>query len=103
MYVGVSATNTIQGISQKLGSNSRDIQVFYRQCRDFLVECVYQIKSRFDDIDKFDFLSCLSPKVAFNLEQPSLSLVFTKLPCLKSGIDCQAADLEWRQQAVIEG
>lgn len=105
VYLGMSATDTIQGISKELGNNSRDIELFYRQCRDFLIECVHQIRSRFDDLEKFDFLTYLCPEVALNLKQPSLSLVFNKLPYLKnnSGIDCEAADREWRQQAMIEG
>ena len=49
-----------------------------------------QSQSRFDTVN-FDFLSCFSPEVAFNLSVPSLSGVYAQLPYLKE------VDNEWRQ------
>lgn len=96
-YVGIAAFSTIQSIVSDVGDDHEDVKVFYSQCQSFLRECIKQIRSRFDNINSFDFLSCLSPEVAKALTLPTLTPVFSKLPYLKDVVDAQQADLEWRQ------
>ena len=96
IYIGVKATEIIQSITNDTGMNHPDVELFYSHCKEFLIECIKQIQSRFDTV-KFDFLSCLFPEVAFNLAVPSLSGVYAQLPYLKDVSVLQDADTEWRQ------
>ncbi|KAJ8041329.1 hypothetical protein HOLleu_12119 [Holothuria leucospilota] len=59
------------------------------------------IQSRFSNLDQLDFLKCLEPRVANNLSIPSLGLIFKQLPYLDSVAAAQAADTEWREQAML--
>ena len=99
-YIGLAASSTIKSIVDDIGDNHDDVLLFYSHCRSFLKECIVQIRSRFDTIGHFDFLSCLSPEVAKNRTLSTLQPVFTKLPYLQDVVDVQQADLEWRQLAL---
>lgn len=66
IYIGVAA-DTMQSIITDLGSNNADVKLFYTHCKDFQMECVRQIQTRFDSMEHFDFLLCLPPEVAQNL------------------------------------
>ena len=78
VYVGLRATDTIKGIADDVGRDHPDIQLFYTHCRNFLIETVKQILSRFDDVDKFNFLSFITPASAYVLSPSSLSHVYRK-------------------------
>ncbi|KAJ8028913.1 40S ribosomal protein S15 [Holothuria leucospilota] len=101
VYTGIKATCTIQSIVADLGSDHPDVKLFQMHCKGFLVECVKQIQSRFSNLDQLDFLKCLEPRVANNLSIPSLGLIFKQLPYLDSVAAAQAADTEWREQAML--
>ena len=100
VYIGIAATDTLQSISTDLGEGHPDVQRFLTDCRAFLVECVHQIKMRFNNLEKFDFLQCISPAIACNMIVPSLSHVFKQMPYLKDIADLQTVDSEWRHHAM---
>jgi hypothetical protein len=100
VYVGILASDTMNDIKAELGRNSPDISLYYSQCRDFLIEAVRQIQTRFNDCNKLDILSFLSPSIAFNLEIPSLSGLFQKMPLLAEVADLQKVDEEWREHSL---
>jgi hypothetical protein len=94
VYLGIAATETLSTIRAELGNEDVGISVVYSQCRDFLVEAVKQIQSRFSDCKNLDVLSCLSPSVAYNLKLPSLSNLYKKMPILTDVVDLQSVDKE---------
>ena len=100
VYIGLQATDTISGIADDIGRDHPDIQLFYTHCRNFLIETVKQILSRFDDVDKFNFLSFLTPASAYVLSPSSLSHMYRKLPYLKDVADMNQAEKEWRHHAL---
>lgn len=100
VYTGIKATCTIQSVVGELGSDHPDVKLFRMHCKGFLVECVKQIQNRFANLNRLDFLKCLEPRVANNLSIPSLGLIFKQLPYLDSVVAAQAADTEWREQAM---
>ena len=59
-----------------------------------------QILSRFNDCDKLDFLSFLTPVSAYALSPVSLLQVYRQLPQLKDVADLEEADNEWWQHAL---
>lgn len=96
VYLGVLASDTIQSIKAELGQDNPDIPLFFSQCREFLIEAVKQIQTRFDDCNKLDVMSCLSPDVAFNLKISSLGELYKKMPVLAEVANLQKVDQEWR-------
>jgi hypothetical protein len=100
VYLGIAATETLSTIRAELGNEDVGISVVYSQCRDFLVEAVKQIQSRFSDCKNLDVLSCLSPNVAYNLKIPSLSDLYKKMPILADVADLQSVDTEWRSHSL---
>jgi hypothetical protein len=65
VYLGMTATDTIHCIKYALGNDHPDVKLFYTHCRNFLIESVKQVMSRFDSGDKFEFLSCLATASAY--------------------------------------
>ena len=59
VYIGIVATGTLNSITQDIGENHPDVQMFFSHCREFLMKCVRQIQFKFHDLDRFDFLECL--------------------------------------------
>ncbi|CAB3990547.1 Hypothetical predicted protein [Paramuricea clavata] len=100
VYVGPCATDTMQTIKDDLGVDHPGIQLFFTHCRNFQIEAVKQILSRFNDCDKPDFLSFLTPVSAYALSPVSLLQVYRQLPQLKDVADLQEADNEWQQHAL---
>ena len=99
VYIGPKAAETIESIAKDIGYYP-DIKMFYSHCRHFLIECVQLIQTKFDQIDKSEFLYCLRPEVAYNLLVPSLSTVYQQLPYLQEIADLSDVDREWRQHAM---
>jgi hypothetical protein len=56
----------MQTIKDSLGVDHPRIQLFFTRCRNFQIETVKQILSRFNDCDKLDFLSFLTPVSALS-------------------------------------
>ena len=100
VYVSLRATDTINGIADDIRRNHPDIQFFYTHCRDFLIETVQQILLRLVDVDKFNFLSFLTPASTYALSLSSLSHVYRKLPYLKDVADMSEAKTERRHYAL---
>lgn len=100
-YVGVAATTTIQSLKDK--AKDEDINKFLIDCKNFLIESIIQIKSRFDlNAEYHDLVECLQPQNATNLKPRSLARICEKMPCLKEVLDTSKLDLEWRLQALDE-
>ena len=100
VYVGVLASDTMHSIKAEVGRDNSDIPLFFSQCREFLIEAVKQIQTRFDDCNKLDVMSCLSPAVAFNLNISSLEALYKKIPLLAQVSDLQKVDQEWREHSL---
>ena len=99
-YIGVKANHTMREIIDNLGEKDGDVQLFFTNCKTFLIELVAQIKKRFEDCRNFKFLSCLSPKVAYNLSIPSFSEIYESLAYLTEVADLEVVDQEWRGHAM---
>jgi len=100
-YVGIAATSTIQSLKDK--AKEEDINKFFVDCKNFLIESILQIKSRFDlNAEYHDLVECLQPQSAANLNPRSLARICEKMPCLKDVLDTSKLDFEWRLQALDE-
>ena len=100
VYIGIAATDTLNSITKDIGESHPDVQMFLNHCREFLIECVHQIQYRFHDLDKFEFVECLSPSTAYSMKVPSLVHCLKHMPYLKDIVDVHALDSEWRQHAM---
>ena len=73
---------------------------FFADCKNFLVESIFQIQARFDITDPVhELVQCLLPSNAAALIPPSLGAICQKLPYLKDVVDLSMVDMEWRQHA----
>lgn len=100
-YLGMGATATLQEI--EVGAKKEDVDKFYTDCKNFLIDSVLQIQSRFDlNAEYHDIVQCLRPCNAANLNPSSLANICEKLPYLKNVIDINRLDMEWRQHAFEE-
>lgn len=94
LYLGIHATDTIQ--NSVLCKDHEGVKQFKLKCRDFLLELIDQIRTRFNT-RSFKILSFLVPKNALNLKPNSLREVFEAYPYLNDICDKESADLEWRK------
>ena len=102
VYLGLMATQSLQEI--KAGARPNDVQMFQRDCRNFLIEGIIQVKQRFDlKQDILDIVECTLPINAFNLKPPSLNSIAIKLPYLKDIVDLNELDLQWRKHPFEDG
>ena len=99
VYLGMAATDTIHCIKDTLGKEHPDVKLFYIHCRNFLIESVKQVMSRFDSGDKFKFLSCFAPASAYALSPPTLVEGYHHLPYLNDVANCEEAEAEWRSHS----
>ena len=99
VYLGLAATDAIHCIKDALGNDHPDVKLFYTHCRNFLIESVKQVMSRFDSGGKFEFLSCLAPTSACALSPRTLVEVYHNLPHLKDVANREQAEAEWRSHA----
>ena len=98
-YVGLGATATIHEIASVAGK--ADVDNFLTTCKNFLIESILQIQSRFDlDDPVHEIVQCLLPSNAAALKPRSLRSICQKLPYLKDTIDLNKLDMEWRQHAL---
>ena len=98
-YVGIAATSAIHSIKDK--AKDEDINKFFTDCKNFLIESILQIRSRFDlNAEYHDLVECLQPQSAANLNPRSLARICEKMPCLKEVLDTSKLDLEWRLQGL---
>ena len=81
MYLGVSAMETLKDLKQS--SSASDIEIFYENCLNFLIESLKQIQNRFSLNEPIHSIGqCLAPMNAANLEPKSLVSVFDAMPQL---------------------
>ena len=98
-YIGIAAISTIQSIKDK--AKEEEINKFFIDCKNFLIESILQIRKRFDlNAEYHDLIECLQPKNAANLNPRSLARICEKLPCLKEVLDTSKLNLESRLQAL---
>ena len=102
VYMGLMASQSLQEI--KAGARPNDAQMFQRDCRNFLIEGIIQVKQRFDlKQDILDIVECTLPINAFNLKPPSRNSIAIKLSYLKDIVDLNELDLQWRKHPVEDG
>lgn len=98
IYVGITATATLQEIKETVSEDDVDVQNFRTNCRNFLVESIHQLQQRFDlDSEIYYIIQCISPQKAAARVPPSLVEVVKKLPYLNEVLDAKKLDAEWRQ------
>eukprot|EP00795_Rhopilema_esculentum_P010674 gene10674-19425_t len=98
IYMGVNATITLSDCNDPEAA----IKV-KRTCLGFMIELVKQIRARFQINDPIFKASEI--RLAINASKcnpPSLLEVYRAMPYIENIADIQAADLEWRQQALEE-
>ena len=99
VYLEMAATDTIHCIKYTLGNDHPDVKLFYTHCRNFLIESVKQVMSRFGSGDKFECLSCLAPASAYALSPPTLVEVHHNLLHPKDVANRKEAEVEWQIHA----
>ncbi len=99
VYLEMAATDTIHCIKYTLGNDHPDVKLFYTHCRNFLIESVKQVMSRFGSGDKFEFLSCLAPASAYALSPPTLVELYHNLLHPKDVANREEAEAEWQIHA----
>ncbi len=100
-YVDLEATATLSEIEN--GAKKEDIDQFLMHCKNFLIESILQVQSRFDiDDPVHEIVQCLLPSNATAIKPRSLGSICQKLPYLKDSIDLDRLDMEWRQHALEE-
>ena len=103
IYIGLSATHTIDKLKESGNMTNEKLAVFYKNCRSFLVEAVSQIQTRFSLEDSvYKVVSCLNPRAAVSLDPPSLGFLFDEIPQLSKFADKKMVDIEWRKYYLDE-
>lgn len=100
IYVRVQAAQAISEIKNKCDANERNL--FYKNCQMFYLELVSDIKHRFyftDDI--FNFIDMGEPLKAQAFTMKILVPVLNRFPFVKTIINEQALDNEWRKHATM--
>lgn len=102
-YLGIGATATLHEIETSGSAKKEDVDKFLLDCKNFLIESMIQIKSRFDlDAEYHDIVQCIRPSNAANLNPSSLKTVCEQLPYLQKVVDINKLDMEWRLHAFDE-
>ncbi|XP_065370891.1 uncharacterized protein LOC135963040 [Calliphora vicina] len=95
IYIGVAAYESLSQIS------TTEKTIILQNCREFYIEAIHQIKSRFDFSDPiYSIVDIVNPKNAQNFEPKSLTLFTKRFPLFD--IDLQQLDNEWRQNALLD-
>ena len=98
-YAGIAASATIQEI--QADARKDDLEKFRRDCRNFLIESILEIKQRFDlDAEVLEVVQCISPAKAAARIPPTLAHIFQKLPYLANLLDVKKLDQEWREHSL---
>ena len=93
------ASTTIQGI--QAGARKDDLKKFCRDCRNFLIESILQIKQRFDmDTEAQEVVQCILPAKAAVRIPHTLAHIFQKLPYLADILDVKKLDQEWKEHSL---
>ena len=101
VYLGIAAKDSIKEIVAGLGNDHSDVQLYFSQCKEFVIEIVKQIQDRFDDCRKLEPLAMLEPDVAYNMRIPSIKPLYTLIPHLKTVAEEKIVEREWREHALI--
>ena len=87
--------------SHKLSPDKREC--VYVCCRNFYIEAIVQIKSRFNFGDEFyKIIEMVKPKNARNMNPTTLDRLFSRFPNLQKGVNSQKAVQEWRDHVHID-
>ncbi|CAH0546932.1 unnamed protein product [Brassicogethes aeneus] len=101
IYLGIAANESIADLKNNASEN--EVTLFLKNCLQFYIELVSQIKKRFVfDDDVFDIVSIVDPMNAQSFSVRTLAKVTKRFPILKECINCQELDNEWRDHAHID-
>ena len=77
-YLGLGASATLQEIKVRA---SEDVDKFYTDCENFLIESIQQMQRRFDlEAEVHEIVQCLLPANAASVTPSSLGRICQKLP-----------------------
>lgn len=100
IYIGV---NTLEMVNELKETDEEAIKMFYKNCQNFYITLVAELKKRFVFSDKcFSFLNVLKPSDAQNLCVRSLKVIFDRFSNYLYDVKLQDADSEWRQHSLID-
>lgn len=103
VYLGVSASDSIRDLQQNLDVPEKDIKFFFHSIQNFYIELVTIIKDKFDFTDEiFNTISVVDPQVEQDFRIKSLQNVLVRFPILKSYLDPQGLDNEWKKHSLLD-
>lgn len=103
IYLGVSATSTLQTLINAKDFSQKEYMIFLKSCLNFYVELVSEIKKRFVFNDPiFEIIKIVDPQTAQSFTEKSLEHVLQAFPVLKNFVEAQQLDNEWRKHAFLE-
>ena len=103
IYLGISVSESIKDLQQDADVPENDINYFFQSIQNFYIELVTIIKDKFDFTDViFDIISVVDPAVAQEFKIKSLQNVLVRFPILKSYLDPQELDNEWRKHSFLD-
>ncbi|KAG5870686.1 hypothetical protein JTB14_003884 [Gonioctena quinquepunctata] len=101
MYLGVMAFESIESLKLEDNFYETEMDVFLTSTLKFYIELVTEIKKRFqysDDI--FDLVSVVDPRES-TISNISLLPIIKRFTFLRSIIDAQKLDNEWREHSLV--
>ena len=75
------------------------MHLFYSNCKEFIIECVLQIQSRFSSCSDFNFLSFVAPIRAIKLALPSFCDIYRQFPYFSQVAPLNEVNSEWGSYA----
>ena len=94
--MGIQALTTLKALIAHDPEAVQSCQDVRRNCLEFLLEAVRQIRQRFDLQDSaYTLLKFMIPQNAVNCHPPRLLQLFSKFPYLSKVSDNAVVDAEW--------
>lgn len=101
LYLGLNANESLGDLKQNATQN--DISLFLKNCLQFYITLVSEIKKRFIFKDElFNIIDMIDPLQAQSFKIKSLSNVLKRFPILKDYVNSQELDNEWRDHALMD-
>lgn len=103
IYIGMSATETLNEIKQMPNVRNIHIREFYDTILNFYIELVSVVKDKFEFRDSiYEIISFVDPQVAQEYKNKSLVSVWKRFPILRKFINIQELDKEWKTHALLD-
>lgn len=103
IYLGIQATESFTDLQKNSNVLKKDIDIFLKNCLNFYLELVTDIKKRFVFEDPlFDLIRVVDPKFAYSYEIKTLQHVLERFPVLCNFVDKQLLDNEWKKHALLD-